>query len=46
MLRFGLFTTPVNVVRDFVFARILLKSFETYWDLVLPDNEPEPIYNE
>ena len=41
-----MFTNPVCMVRDVVFARILLKSFGDYWDLVLPEAAPGPIYNE
>ena len=34
------------MVRDVVFAKLLLKSFGVYWDLVLPDATPEPIFAE
>ena len=44
--RFGLFSSPSDMVRDVVFAKLLLKSFGVYWDLCLPDATPEPIYAE
>ena len=43
LFRFALHTTKKEVVRDYVFARILLRSFEHYWDLVEPDRVPGPI---
>ena len=37
-----MFTTTTDLVRDFVFAKILLRSFDAYWDLKEPQQEPGP----
>ena len=46
MSRFALYSTKKEIVRDYVFARILLGCFEDYWDLVEPERAPGPIDSE
>ena len=41
--RFTLYSTKKEIVRDYVFARVLLGCFENYWDLVEPEGVPGAI---
>ena len=44
--RFCLYSNKTEILRDYVFARILLGCFEDYWDLVEPGCAPGPVDSE